>query len=144
MLNPFFTKTILFSVCLSLPLAFACPFLGELKDSDKEKAEIVFEGTSTDYNLSPNKDFAKVTFKVRSTIKGEERQQWVVYITSNTNVAIPKTLAGFQRCYGKNSEVGIINSIQKNDSPIVIQGVCNPPYILPLGGSKRSLQDCAF
>lgn len=121
----------------------ACPGLLPFADSDKAKANIVFEGKAVAYKLIKDRELANVTFEVSKTLKGESKKKWTVSISSNTNTQVPKNLKQFRSCYGNKSEVGVITSSAENtDVRAVVHGVCNPPYILPLPGKKTL--DCTF
>jgi hypothetical protein len=118
-------------ILLLLPrFAFACRALGPFDPADKKLAEVVFEGEAAGYELLPGKRQAKVTFRVTKTLRGEEKKEWVVLYGSNINSAPPASLRAFLEKYGKKNEVGFRR--QEKGLPKLVQGACNPPYVLRL------------
>ena len=118
-------------ILLLLPrFAFACRALGPFNPADKKLAEVVFEGKATAYELLPGKQEAQVTFRVTKTLRGEKKKEWAVLYGSNINSAPPASLEVFWTLYGKANEVGIRRA--KKGLPKLVQGACNPPYVLKL------------
>jgi hypothetical protein len=111
-------------------MAWACPYLGPFNPKDKKNAEVVFEGHATAYELMPSKEEAKVTFQVKKTLRGEKKKEWVVLYGRNINSAPPVSLKAFWERHGKKNEVGFRR--QEKGLPKLVQGACNPPYVLRL------------
>ena len=119
---------VLFSLALPRP-AWACRALGPFDPAEKKLAEVVFEGEATAYERLASGE-AKVTFTVRKTLRGERKKEWVLIHGSNMNAAPPASLPAFWEQYGKKNEVGFRRA--ESGLPRIVQGACNPPYVLRL------------
>lgn len=143
---------LILTIFLSIGQSFACRSLRPFNQSDKHKAEVVFEGKILKYELV-NSSTAKVVFDVIKTIRGEARKQWTVIYGSNTNTGPPESMLEFKEKHGSRLEVGIRKKSSDGqynrdlrlvnapdgyrDLPILVQGPCNPPYLIPLSAINK-------
>lgn len=109
--------------------ALACRSVEPFNTEDEVKADSVFIGRVTEYQLV-NPEKALVSFEVIRKIKGQEFRSDKIVLESNINTKVPRNLDHFKRCYGLTTEVGM-----KDNK--VMSGPCHPPYLLPLPSKKQ-------
>jgi hypothetical protein len=138
--------------------ASACRITQPLTAELKSRADVVFQGTVTKYELvtspPPAKGaepfkFARLTFATSKTLRGEEKKEWLVN-WMNGNFGVPANFGEFKTRYGTAFEVGVIkygtsrhNSADVYKSfpdmyaklgkyPTIVQEPCSDPYMTSL------------